>query len=285
MTALEGRRALVTGGGTGIGYGCAEALATIGAMVTIAGRREDILAAAGERLSASTGATVRSVVCDVTDEEQVAHAVTTAADGGNLDVLVANAGTGFVGTILELPPEGWDFAYRLNIVGTALCIKHAGQLMKDRGGGSVIVVSSTSATKVQPWMAPYNVSKAALDMLVRCAAVELSPHGIRVNGIQPGFIPTEMLASLSSEQLTDTLTRATPLGRAGTPADIGHAVTFLAGEQASWITGQVFGVDGGLNIPVMPSMAAIAETVYGHDYVAAQPLPDFTALNGPEETP
>lgn len=284
MNELEGRRALITGGGTGIGYGCAEALAGAGAAVTIAGRRADVLAEAADRLAAD-GHTVRTAVCDVTKEDQVRAAVELAAESDNLDILIANAGTGFPGTILDLPPEGWEFAFTLNVVGTALCIKHAGQVMQSHGGGSVIVVSSTSATKVQPWMAPYNVSKAALDMLVRCAAVELSPHRIRVNGIQPGYVPTEMLASFTSDELDATLTRATPLGRAGAPADVGNAAVFLAGDQAGWITGQVFGVDGGLNIPVMPSMADIAETVYGTEYVARHPLPDFTALNAQETQP
>jgi NAD(P)-dependent dehydrogenase (short-subunit alcohol dehydrogenase family) len=186
MNDLSGRRALITGGGTGIGFGCAQALLAAGAFVTIGGRRAEVLADAADQLDAGTGR-VQTVTCDVTDEDQVRHAIEVAADGHNLDVLVANAGTGFPGAILDMPAEGWDFAFRLNIIGTALCIKHAGLRMKEHGGGSVVVVSSTAATKVQPWMAPYSVSKAALDMLVRCAAVELSPQRIRVNGVSPAM--------------------------------------------------------------------------------------------------
>lgn len=279
MTDLAGRNALVTGGGTGIGFGCAEQLLLRGARVTLAGRREDVLSDAAQRLrSAIHGAVVDVAVCDVTEEAQVEAAVRQAARGGNLDILVANAGSGYPGAILQIGAEGWDYCMRLNVTGTALCIKQAGLVMKQHGGGSIIAISSTSATKVQPWLAAYVVSKAGLDMLVKCAAVELAPRRIRVNSIQPGFVPTEAMAAFTPEAANRTLTRATPLGRPGTAADIGKAVAFLAGDAAAWVTGQAFGVDGGLNIPVMPSMAHIAEMMYGPDVVREFALPDLTAL-------
>jgi NAD(P)-dependent dehydrogenase (short-subunit alcohol dehydrogenase family) len=279
MSELAGRTSLVTGGGTGIGFGCAEELAAAGAEVTIAARRVDVLEAAADRLrSRVPGAQVRTAACDVTDEEQVAAAVEVAAAGGNLDVLVANAGTGFPGAILQMGAEAWDHCLRLNVTGTALCIKQAALVMKEHGGGSIVAISSTSGTKVQPWLAAYVTSKAGLDMLVRCAAVELSPHRIRVNCIQPGYVPTETMEAATSPELDATLRRAAPLGTAGTPADVGRAVRFLAGDGAGWVTGQVFGVDGGLNVPVMPSMAAIAERLYGEETVRSYGLPDLTAL-------
>jgi NAD(P)-dependent dehydrogenase (short-subunit alcohol dehydrogenase family) len=272
---LEGRRALVTGGGTGIGFGCATQLVAAGAQVTIAGRRADVLDDAAARL----GGDVRTVTCDITDEAQVAEAVRVAADGSNLDVLVANAGSGYPGAILQMGAEGWDFCLQLNVTGTALCIKHAGLVMKEHGGGSITAISSTSGTKVQPWLAAYVVSKAALDMLVRCAAVELSPHAIRVNSIQPGYVPTESMQAAASPELDRTLRAAAPLGTAGEADDVGRVVAFLAGEGGRWITGQVFGVDGGLNVPVMPSMASIAERMYGPEVVAEVGLPDLTDLS------
>lgn len=279
MTELAGRRALVTGGGTGIGFGCADELVAAGAAVTIAGRRADVLDDAVARLrDTHPDAEVQAKVCDITEEEQVADAVGVAAAGGNVDVLVANAGSGYPGAILQMDADAWDFCLRLNVTGTALCIKQAGLVMKEHGGGSIVTISSTSGTKVQPWLAAYVASKAALDMLARCAAVELSPHGIRVNSIQPGYVPTEVMAAATSDELDRTLQRAAPLGTAGTPADIGRAVRFLAGDGAGWITGQVFGVDGGLNIPVMPSMAPIAERLYGEEAVRSFGLPDLTRL-------
>jgi NAD(P)-dependent dehydrogenase (short-subunit alcohol dehydrogenase family) len=279
MGKLSGRTALVTGGGTGIGFGCARELALEGARVTLAGRRVDVLEQAAARL-ASEGFDVATVGCDITEEASVKRAVEVARRGGNLDVLVANAGSGFPGAILQLEAQAWDFCMKLNVTGTALCLKHAGLVMKEHGGGSAVAISSTSGTKVQPWLAPYVVSKRALDMLVRCAAVELAPHGIRVNSVQPGYVPTEVLAVVTPPELDATLKAAAPLGRAGTPADIGKCVAFLSSDDAAWITGQVFGVDGGLNVPVMPSMAAMAKKVYGEAFVDAMDLPDLTALRG-----
>ncbi len=279
MGKLDGRRAWVTGGGTGIGFGCARALAAEGAEVTLSGRRVDVLEQAAARLRAE-GFEVAFVGCDITDEESVRQAVAFARRGGRLDVLVANAGSGFPGAILQMDAAAWDFCLKLNVTGTALCIKHAGLVMKEGGGGSIVAISSTSGTKVQPWLAPYVVSKRALDMLVRCAAVELGPHGIRVNSVQPGYVPTEVMEVVTPPELHSTLEAAAPLGRAGTPADIGRCIAFLASDDAGWITGQVFGVDGGLNVPVMPSMGAMAKLVYGEEIVEAMALPDLTALPG-----
>lgn len=281
MGKLDGKHALVTGGGTGIGFGCARELAAEGARVTLAGRRIEVLDEAVGRLAAE-GFDAKAVGCDITDEDQVRHAVEVAARGGNLDVLVANAGSGFPGAILQAGAEAWDFCLRLNVTGSALCFKHAGLVMKANGGGSIVAISSTSGTKVQPWLAPYVVSKRALDMLVRCAAVELAPHGIRVNSVQPGYVPTEVMAVVTPAELDARLKAAAPLGRAGTPADIGKTIAFLASDDAGWITGQVFGVDGGLNVPVMPSMAAMARLVYGDALVAELDIPDLTALNPPQ---
>jgi NAD(P)-dependent dehydrogenase (short-subunit alcohol dehydrogenase family) len=276
---LSGRRALVTGGGTGIGYGCAQRLVESGAQVTIAGRRADVLAEAAERLDGA----VATVECDITDEAQVEAAVAAAAQGGNLDVLVANAGSGFPGAILQMGADAWSFCLQLNVVGTAMCIKHAGLVMKEHGGGSIVTISSTSGTKVQPWLAAYVTSKAGLDMMVKCAAIELAPHGIRVNSVQPGYVPTEVMAAAAEGPLHERLVRATPLGRAGEATDVGDAVAFLASDESAWVTGQVFGVDGGMNVPVMPSMASIAERLYGTDVVAEFAIPDLTALDGPGE--
>lgn len=284
MADLTGMRALVSGGGTGIGFGCAEQLLAAGADVTVVGRRLDVLEDAAKRLrDLAPGREVRAVQCDVCEEDQISDAVAVAADGGNLDVFVANATSGGFGTMLEMGPEMWQAAVQLNVVGNAMCIKQAGLVMKDHGGGSIIAISSTSSTKVQPWLSPYVVTKHALDMMVKCAAIELAPHNIRVNSIQPGYTLSESMVEMTPPDLARTLRKATPLGRAGEPSEIGHAVVFLASQEASWITGQVFGVDGGLNIPVMPSMAPMAVKVFGENYVNARPLPDLTALNDAEE--
>jgi|1186.fasta_scaffold01179_2 NAD(P)-dependent dehydrogenase (short-subunit alcohol dehydrogenase family) len=283
MPDLTGMRALVTGGGTGIGFGIAEQLLAAGADVTIVGRRAEVLDAAAERLRTGAPARdVRAFAADMCEDDQIQASVAAAARGANLDVFVANATSAGLGTMLEMGPEMWEAAVRLNIVGNAMAIKHAGRVMRDHGGGSFVAISSTSATKVQPWLSPYVATKHALDMMVRCAAVELAPHNIRVNSVQPGYTLSESMVSMTPPELARTLRRATPLGRAGEPREIGHVVAFLASREASWITGQVLGVDGGLNIPVMPSMAPMAVEVYGEDYVRTHPLPDLTALNDPD---
>jgi NAD(P)-dependent dehydrogenase (short-subunit alcohol dehydrogenase family) len=284
MFDLTGMRALVTGGGTGIGFGCAEQLLLAGADVTIAARRVEVLEEAAGRLRATApDRTVTVVQCDATEEDSIAHAIEVAAAGGNLDVFVANATSGGFGTILEMGPEQWANACSLNIVGNAMGIKHAGRVMKEHGGGSIVTISSTSGTKVQPWLSPYVVTKHGLDMMIKCAAIELAPHNIRVNSVQPGYTLSESMVDMTPPELAATLRRATPLGRAGECAEIGHTIVFLASREASWITGQAFGVDGGLNIPVMPSMAPMAYRAYGEDYVREHALPDLTALNCPPE--
>ena len=282
MADLTGMRALVSGGGTGIGFGCAQELLAAGADVTIVGRRADVLEDAAKRLrDEAPGREVLTVQCDVCHEDQIRDAVAVAADGGNLDAFVANATSGGLGTMLEMGPEMWQAAVQLNVVGNAMCIKQAGLVMKEHGGGSIITISSTSSTKVQPWLSPYVVTKHALDMMVKCAAIELAPHNIRVNSIQPGYTLSESMIDMTPPELDQTLRRATPLGRPGKPREIGHAVVFLASREAAWITGQVFGVDGGLNIPVMPSMGQMAVRLYGEEYVREHALPDLTALNAP----
>ncbi|MBT8482584.1 MAG: SDR family oxidoreductase, partial [Myxococcales bacterium] len=154
---LAGKRALVTGGGTGVGFGCAQRLLEHGAEVLIVGRREDVLEEAAGRLKAIVPeGKVAFQVCDIVVEDDVISAVAAAAGDNGLDILVANAGSGYPGPILEAPVDAWQFCCELNIVGTATCIKHAGLSMKDHGGGSIVTISSIGATKVEKWMAPYS---------------------------------------------------------------------------------------------------------------------------------
>lgn len=144
--------------------------------------------------------------------------------------------------------------------------------------GSIVAISSTSATKVQPWLATYVVSKTAIDQLVRCASIELAPYGIRVNCIQPGYIPHGNYGPETLPALDARARGATPLGVPGTPADVARMVAFLAGEGGGWITGQVFGVDGGLNVPVMPSMHELAVRISERTPYVSFPSPTSRLL-------
>jgi len=267
---LTSKRALVTGGGTGVGFGCAQRLLEHGAQVLIVGRRDDVLEEAVGRLKALVpDANVTFQVCDITIEDEVKAAVDTAAGPDGLDILVANAGSGYPGPILEAPVDAWQFCCELNIVGTATCIKHAGLSMRDHGGGSIITISSVGGSKVEKWMAPYSTSKAGLEMLTRCAAVELAPFQIRVNCIAPGYIKTEALADNLSEEFLAGLVESTPLGRGGDPEEVGDAVVYLSGDMGKWVTGQVFSVCGGLSIPQGDDFEEINRMMYGDEVMDA----------------
>jgi NAD(P)-dependent dehydrogenase (short-subunit alcohol dehydrogenase family) len=267
---LTGKRALVTGGGTGIGFGCARRLLEQGAEVWIAGRREDVLEEALGRLKSLVPDGKASFqVCDITVEEDVVAAVGAAAGQAGLDILVANAGSGYPGPILEAPVDAWQFCCELNIVGTATCIKHAALSMKEHGGGSIVTVSSVGGTKVEKWMAPYSTSKAGLEMLTRCAAVELAPFQIRVNCIAPGYIETEALVDNFSEEFLSRLVAHTPLGRAGAPEEVGDAVIYLSSEAGRWVTGQVLNVCGGMSVPQGEDFEELNRMIYGDDVMDA----------------
>lgn len=263
---IEGRTALVTGGGTGIGFGCARKLLEHGAQVTIVGRNTSILEKAAHRLRLEIpGANIKWQRCDVTVEGDVANAVASAAEGsGHLDIAVANAGSGSPGHILQLTPEMWKYTCELNIMGTALTIKHAGLTMRKRGG-SIITISSVGGQKVEKWMAVYSASKAAVEMLTRCAALELAPFKIRVNCIRPGYVITEATSTYFAEPLKQRCLAHTPLGRAGMPEEIGDGVVFLASDMSKWVTGQVFGIDGGMGIPVGEEFEELSRSVWGNE--------------------
>jgi len=250
---LHGRRAFVTGGGTGIGKACAAALAAAGAQVTIGGPDLAVLAAARDEIvGAGVDGDVRTVACDVTDEDQVARATDVAAGDGNLDVAVANAGTGFPGSLLHLERDHWMVPLGVNVLGTAFTIKHAARVMKRHGGGSIITMSSVASTRPTAFMAAYSVSKAAVDELTHLAAQELGRFDIRVNGIRPGWIQTDAVMHGARPENLAQARRETALGRLGVPDDIARAVVYFASEQSEWVTGQLLGVCGGFSL-VPPS--------------------------------
>ncbi len=266
--ALAGRHALVTGGGTGIGRGIARCLLRAGARVTLAARRLDVLAQAADALRAEiAGAQVHAVACDVTQEAQVAAAVAAAAGpDGALDLAVANAGSAVPGPFLLLGADAWRFCCELNVVGTANTLRHAALAMRERGG-SLVAISTAASAAPEKSMAAYTATKAAVDMLVRCAALELGPYDIRVNAIQPGYVPHATLDAVFPEPLARDLIARTPLGRPGTPEDIGALVVQLARAESRWITGQVIAVDGGLTVQPIADLSALSEVIYGADRV------------------
>jgi NAD(P)-dependent dehydrogenase (short-subunit alcohol dehydrogenase family) len=266
---LRGRTAPVTGGGTGIGKGCAQALAAAGARVTICGPDLVVLQTACDELRAlSPTGTVAVIGCDVTEESQVRDAVAFAAGDDNLDIALANAGTGFPGSLLHLERDHWMVPLGVNVLGTAFTIKHAAAHMKDRGGGSIITMSSIASTRLTSFMAAYSVSKAAVDELTRAAAQELGRFQIRVNGIRPGWIQTDSLMAGTLPASIEQAERETALGRLGEPADIARAVLYFASDQSEWVTGQLLGVCGGFTL-IPPS--------YDVEHLARMVFPDAMA--------
>jgi NAD(P)-dependent dehydrogenase (short-subunit alcohol dehydrogenase family) len=261
--SLEGARALITGGGTGIGRGIAASLARQGAVVTIAARRLEVLETTAQQLRTDvSGAEVRVAVCDVTVAEQVEAAVAVASGpDGRLDIAVANAGTGIPGPFLLLDDNAWRFCCELNIIGTASTFRHAALAMREHGG-SLVAISTAASSAPEVSMSAYTSTKAAVDMMVRAAAWELGVYGIRVNSILPGYVPTGSTEGAFTPRLAQDLLQRSALKRNGTPEDIGAMVVHLS-QPGSWVTGQVIGVDGGMTVQPMADLSDLSRRMYG----------------------
>ncbi|RAY16232.1 short-chain dehydrogenase [Actinomadura craniellae] len=261
MRELSGTAALVTGGGSGIGLACAARLAADGAAVTICGRTEARLREAAERI----GGDVSYTVADITDEEQIAAAVAAAAGRGPLRAVVAAAGgSTSIGPVAMLDAAAWRQTLELNATGTMLTVKHAAPALVRAGGGAIVAISSVAAATTHRWFGAYGVSKAAVDHLVRLAADELGGAGVRVNGIRPGLVRTELVAGITDPgPVLDDYLACMPVARVGEPEDIAAAARFLAGPESSWITGQVLDVDGGHHLRRGPDYSALFEPMFG----------------------
>jgi NAD(P)-dependent dehydrogenase (short-subunit alcohol dehydrogenase family) len=259
--ALQGKAVLITGGGTGIGTGCALAAAREGAAVTICGRTESTLAAAAERVSeaAADGGSVQHVIADVTSEDDVIAAIAAAASiTGHLDGVVANAGGG--GMIA--PYHGQDTAeFRrvldLNVVGTMLLLKHSVAHLAAAPGGSFIGMSSIAGHLTHPGFGAYTASKAAIEQIVRNGADEYGVAGVRCNAIRPGFIATEIMELIPRDSAVyESYLTNTPLHPLGEPEDVAELAVFLLSSKSRWITGAVINVDGGLHLRRGPDFSS-----------------------------
>jgi len=248
VTGIEGRRSLVTGGGSGIGLATATRFAADGAHVTICGRTEDKLGRACEeiRRRAAPTSDVRYVVADVTVDAQVQTALESAAEpDGRLDILFCCAGGAmYIGPLAEADVEGVRATVELNLIGTFLCMKHAVPLMTD--GGAMVGMSSGAGHFPHRYLWAYGMAKAGIEMLVRYAAEELAERGIRVNAVRPGIIDDELMSVITAGgPLLDDYLAQTPISRLGTVEEVAEAVRFLAGPESAWITGECLAVDGG----------------------------------------
>jgi NAD(P)-dependent dehydrogenase (short-subunit alcohol dehydrogenase family) len=238
---------LITGALTGIGRATAVAFAREGARVVVSGRRDD----AGHALASELrelGAEAEFLHADVREDDDVRGLVDkTVAKFGRLDVAVNNAGTeGTSGPVTEQSAESYATTFDTNVLGTLLSMKHELRVMQAQGHGSIINLSSLLGQRGAPGASVYTASKHAVEGLTKAAALEGSEFGVRVNAVAPGPVETDMLDRFtgSAEQKASLIARI-PLKRAGEPNEIAQAIVYLSSDRASFITGQILGVDGG----------------------------------------
>ena len=242
---LQGRVALVTGASQGIGHACALTLARHGAAVALAARNQQRLDELTQQIT-SGGGKAAAFVMDVADEEQIKAGVKSAiAYFGKIDILVNNAGITKDQLVMRMKRSDWDSVLSTNLTSAYLCTQQViGSMLKQRWG-RIINITSVFGQMGQAGQANYASSKAGLIGLTMALARELASRNITCNAIAPGFIETSMTAVLS-EEFKQTAVKQIPLGRVGTPDDIANAVSFLASEEASYITGHVLNVNGGM---------------------------------------
>ena len=264
---LTGHRTLIIGGGSGIGYASAELLLEEGATVTIAGRNEDKLRAASDRLAgvaAASGGAIHWVACDVMQGADVRRAVEVAEGGIRLHSAVTVPGGGHFRPVLGYPDDLFSAELEQNVRPQYLVLKYAGLAMVRGGGGSIVAISSTAARFSSRYLASYCAGKAAVEQLVRVAADELGEKNIRVNAVGPGLTRTDATEGMfANEALIERFLDQQPLRRAGAPLDQARAIRFLVGPESSWITGQCLTVDGGHTLRSFPDCRDVAASIVG----------------------
>jgi NAD(P)-dependent dehydrogenase (short-subunit alcohol dehydrogenase family) len=238
---------LITGGAQGIGEACARLFLEQGAKVVIV----DVDKEKGQALASQLqqqGHEILFLASDVGNKVEVDAVIAQVlAQHGRLDVLVSNAGIFKAAPFLEVSESDFDEVLRVNLKGAFLVGQAAARVMKEKGGGAIVHMSSVNAVMAIPEIASYNVSKGGLNQLTRAMALALADDGIRVNAVAPGTIATELAskAVLTSDDARNKILGRTPMKRLGNPAEVAHVVAFLASDAASYITGEVITVDGG----------------------------------------
>lgn len=250
---FSGKVALVTGSGRGIGRAIALRLAKEGANIVVnffrnRGPAEEI--AQEIRSLGREAIVVKANVGEIPAIEELLASVEQAY--GGLDILICNAASGYNRPAMEQKPKGWDWTMNINARSLLFCAQQAVPLMKGRGGGHIISISSPGSFRVLPNYVVVGASKAALEALTRYLAVELAAEGIHVNAVSPGIVETDALKHfdvLRGKEIIPKITQATPAGRICTPEDIANVVAFLCSPDADMIRGQTIIVDGGYVLP------------------------------------
>jgi NAD(P)-dependent dehydrogenase (short-subunit alcohol dehydrogenase family) len=253
---LEGKVALITGGGTGIGTAIAERFIKEGAKVCISGRRQEMLDKVAQSLSSDAIATCPG---DVSKDEDAARMVEmTVSFGGKIDVLVNNAGISTNGSVADVDPELFRKTIDINLIGPFLVMRAAIPHMIENGGGSIINIASVGGVRCLPFMPAYCASKAGLIHLTKQTAFDYGPKNIRCNAVLPGGIKTAMveeefgqfgkMLGMEPEEYFEVISESLPLKRFGEPSEIAGMCTYLASEDASFTTGAAMLVDAGTAI-------------------------------------
>ncbi|MFL6710843.1 MAG: SDR family NAD(P)-dependent oxidoreductase [Massilia sp.] len=240
---LADQVAIVTGATQGIGLACAQRLIAEGARVMLVDIKHN-----GAEAATALGERARFFAADVSQKADVdAMIAHTLQEFGRIDILVNNAGVTHAAEFLDLAEDDFDRVIRINLKSMFLCGQAAAREMVKQGKGSIINMSSVNAQLAIPNQVPYVVSKGGVNQLTKVMAISLAPHGVRVNGIGPGTILTELAkkAVMASDEARHTILSRTPLGRCGEPEEIAALAAFLASDDASYMTGQTMYADGG----------------------------------------
>jgi 2-deoxy-D-gluconate 3-dehydrogenase len=241
LFSLTGRVTLITGGNGGLGHAIALAYRDAGASVVVTGRDPD--------KNRAIVADFNPLTLDVRDESAVESAVRSVIERfGRLDILVNNAGIFRASSVLELSEEGWNEVLDSNLKGAFFCAKHAARAMVASGGGKIINIGSMYSLFGHPASISYTTSKTGLVGLTRSLAAELSPHGIQVNALLPGWFLTDINAGVPGSARGEEIRRRTPAGRWGEGRDLAGAAIFLASRASDFVTGAMIPVDGGYHI-------------------------------------
>jgi len=253
MTRLDGRIAIVTGAGQGIGQGVALCLARAGAHVVVNDTAQDRIAQTVTEIQA-LGSQALGMQANITQANEVDRLVQESLGRfGKIDILVSNAGVVVVKSITDQTEADWDKVLNVNLKGVFLCCHRVVQEMIKQQRGAIVNIASIAAFHYTVPHVPYAASKAGVVALTRDLAYEVARHGIRVNAIAPGPIETPMMGSALTSQQKEGYAKQVPLGRLGQPHDIGNAAVFLVSDEASFITGTTLPVSGGTDLRVATS--------------------------------